>query len=232
MLNPLQSVGSSPVPHILLPLAQVLALALPPFQYRAHIFIPIILFLVWLTWTNLFTASPSTRSLLLSQWPWYLGTIEKLLFTVPENAFWRIGRAPQEARNLAFWPKFKWASELYCSPRGIGWNFLVKGAPKPPEVQPSKETALLGHIKWATICYVSLDALDIYKQAHFYAPGVDLAKLTVRAHSPLRALINVAWALFTPYCALNLLYSQMAIISISLNLTAPGVSALNLSASP
>ena len=66
---PLDSLGGSVLPHLLLPFTQILAFALPPFKYRAAVFVPIICSLVYATWTNLFTTNAFVRAALIAQWP-------------------------------------------------------------------------------------------------------------------------------------------------------------------
>ena len=69
MRAPLDALGGSILPHILLPFSQILALALPPFRGRAALFVPVICGLVYATWTNLFTTNPFGRAALIAQWP-------------------------------------------------------------------------------------------------------------------------------------------------------------------
>jgi len=78
---------------------------------------------------NLCTEALDTRSLLIIQWPWYLGTFEKLMSSsVPEKEYWRSDKPQAEAMvpNMSFLSKLKWSAAMYCSPRGgVGWNYQV-----------------------------------------------------------------------------------------------------------
>ena len=69
MRAPLDALGGSVLPHVLLPFSQILALALPPFKGRAALFTPIICGLVYATWINLFTTNSFGRAALIAQWP-------------------------------------------------------------------------------------------------------------------------------------------------------------------
>ena len=150
------------LPHLLLPLAQILAFALPPFLYRSHIFIPIIISLVFATWANLCSDDVALRSLMIGQWPWYLGTLEKLIFhPVPEKEYWRLDRPKAEAMSLPFISKLKWSAALYCNPRGIGWNYEVKGIPK-YEAPGTKTAFMIGQAKRLAVHAIILDAIYMY----------------------------------------------------------------------
>ncbi len=222
MRAPLTSTGGSLLPHILLPATQILSLTLPPFPGRAVIFVPTIVLLAFLTWTNLFSPSLETRTLLLAQWPWYLGTVEKLLFSSPERDCWRRDRKPGEALSLPWLAKMKWAAALYCSPRGVGWNFQVKGVP-PYRGPNSKAGFVLHQAKWLVICVIAIDALNLYSQAHYYRPGVDPVDLTSYAENWGRSCVNAVHGLLVPYFGLNLMYGQIAIVCVLLGLGAPRV---------
>ena len=94
------SATGSVLPHLLLSAVQIFALALPPFPYRATLFVPIILVLILATWANLCSDAVDLRSLMIGQWPWYLGTLEKLSFGLPEQDYWRVDRPRAEALSM------------------------------------------------------------------------------------------------------------------------------------
>lgn len=223
MRAPLTTTGGSLLPHLVLPIVQILALALPPFRYRATIFVPIIFFLVFLTWINLFSPTVDTRLILLAQWPWYLGTVEKLLFAQPERDYWHQDHNSGEALSLAWLDKWKWAAALYCSPRGVGWNYQVKGVP-PYRGPNSKAGFVLDQFKWLALCAIAIDALHLYSREYYYRPSVDPVDLTSYSKNWGRSSVNAVHGLLTPYFGLNLMYGQIAIFCVLLGLGAPKVS--------
>lgn len=155
------------LPHLLLPAAQILALALPPFRYRAHILVPIILSLIYATWANLCTEALDIRRFLITQWPWYLGTLEKLMSSsVPEKAYWRSDKPQAEAiaPNMTFQSKRKWRAPLYCSPRVVGWNHQAKGVPK-YRAPDTKTKFLMEQVKRLPVCFIVIDTSNMYDLA-------------------------------------------------------------------
>ena len=148
-------------PHFALPAAQILAFALPPFRYRSHVFLPIVLGLVLATWSNLCTVALNLRLLMILQAPWYLTTVGRLVFyPVPEKEYWRSDKSRAETMSLSFFDKMKWSAALYCSPRGIGWNYQVKGVPeyKPPH---TKAQFFFQQIERLAVCFILLDAVQM-----------------------------------------------------------------------
>lgn len=223
MRAPLTSTGGSLLPHLVLPIIQIFALALPPFRNRVIIFVPIIFALVFLTWINLFSPRRETRVILLAQWPWYLGTVEKLLFGQPEGDCWRHDHKSGEALSLPWPAKWKWAAALYCSPRGVGWNYQVKGVP-PYRGPNSKVGFVLDQARWLALCGIAIDALNLYSQEYYYRPGVDPVDLTSYSKNWGRSCVNAVHGLLTPYFGLNLVYGQIAIVCVLLGLGSPKVS--------
>lgn len=223
MRAPLNSTGGSFLPHLVLPLIQILALALPPFRQRAVIFVPIIFLLVFLTWVNLFSPMIETRVILLAQWPWYLGTVEKLLLARPEEDYWRHNHKSREPLSLSWLTKCKWAAALYCSPRGVGWNYQVKGVPhyRGPS---SKAGFVLDQSRWLAICFISIDALHLYSREYYFRPGVDPVDLTSYSRNWGRSCVNAVHGLLVPYFGLNLIYGQLAIVCVLLGFGSPKVS--------
>ena len=233
----------TPIPHVLLPVTQLLALTLPPFRQRAVIFIPLITLLAFWSYRDLLATKPTGTNLhssanhlpldiivpLLSQWPWYLGTIEKLLFSLPERDYWRLNRQQGEALTLSGYSKFKWAAALYCSPRGVGWNFRVKGVPAYTGPK-SKLGFILNQLGWLTLCAIGIDAMGVYTRGYYFgARGWGREQVTSYSSNWGRSAVNALHGLFTPYFGLNLAYSQIAIVCVGLGLDAPEVSLLRWS---
>ena len=101
------------------------------------------------------------RGLMIGQWPWYLNTLEKLLFhPIPEKDSWRVGKPAQEAMSMSFFNKVKWSAALYCNPRGIGWNYQVRGIPK-QRAPNDKMGFIIQQIKEIAIVFLAIDALDM-----------------------------------------------------------------------
>lgn len=111
----------------------IFALWLPPFRGRSLIFVPVITFLTVCThWTRTvpLVSDQQTAHQLSLVWILTLPAIEKLLFTVPEVAFWRNPHTKREpATHGCGWRKLGWAVELYTAARGTRWNFRAKGTP-------------------------------------------------------------------------------------------------------
>ena len=227
----------TPFPHILLVATQILALTLPPFSHRATVFVIfIVLFAIW-SYYDLLNVEPTDTDLhspkkhipidillpLLSQWPWYLSTIEKLLFSLPERDYWRLHRQPAEALTLSWPAKFKWAVALYCSPRGVGWNFRVRGVPRytGPKSRPG---FILNQLGWLTVCAVGIDAMGFYTREYYFA-GREGGRAGVTSYSSnwARSAVNALHGLFTPYFGLNIAYGQIAILCVGLGLDDPEV---------
>src|SRR4051794_25467187 len=112
-------------PTVLLPLSLLLSLSLPPFRFRGILCSILIISLVYLTFTSPFPpSSPNTQARygLFAIWFYYLPVLHKLLFTIPEESFWRIhhdekGRITSEKEGLQLkgWAKIKWAAALVSS---------------------------------------------------------------------------------------------------------------------
>ena len=227
----------TPISLVLLPLIQLIALTSPPFRHRAAIFAPLIILLaVWsyidLTRKEPTNAPPHLQSNglpidillpLLAQWPWYLGTLEKLLFSIPEHAFWRLNRPRGEALTLSWVAKFKWAVALYCSPRGAGWNFCAPGVPA--YTGPKSRLGFVqNQIKQVIVYAIFIDAMGFYTREYYFGArewGSD--GVTSHSGSWVRSAVNAVHGLFTPYLGLNMAYCQIAIVCVGLGLDAPEV---------
>jgi hypothetical protein len=85
IINP---INGTFLPHLLLPLSQLLAMTLPSFKLRKHIFVPIIAGFLGATCTTNFANTAAGRALAGTHWTVTLGTLKKLLFRVPEKDYW------------------------------------------------------------------------------------------------------------------------------------------------
>ena len=61
---------------------------------------------------------------------------------------------------MSFFNKLKWSAALYCNPRGIGWNYQVRGIPK-QRAPNDKMGFILQQIKEIAIVFLAIDALDM-----------------------------------------------------------------------
>ena len=220
---------NSIVPHVLLPVTQLLALSLPPFKARSPISVALISALGFLSYLNMLTQDPVIRLLLVNQWWTFLGTLEKLLFSNVEEDYHRIGRKKGEATLLPFGlEKFKWALSLLLCPRGVGWNFQVKGVP----VQAGKSLLLrnnpkrlflrhqaLQYIKY----YITTDLIQLYASRIMYGTGVAPELLTVRASSWSLSFLNALFSGFRIYFPLQLSYTMGSIITVYIGMYEPQV---------
>ena len=178
------------LPHVLLPLSELLALTLPPFEYRAHIFVPIILALSIATYTTHFGNTVESRALSGIHWTVFTGTIAKLLFSSPEEEYWRLDRPRMEAVSKPFgFSKLHWATSLCLNQRGIGWNFQVKGVPPNPYSQ-SKRAFIRGQLVKYVQSYIMTDLLHLYFMKYHYIEGVNIAFLNLRANTWTRSFCN------------------------------------------
>jgi hypothetical protein len=208
----------SPVPHFILPVVQIIALASPPFRGRSFLFVHLIAAAAYSAHTNQFSDDPGLRYGLACVWPYYMATIAKLLFTVPEQDFYRLDKGPIQAPGWSF-AKFKWAAALFINHRGIGWNFQVKGV---PEQAPTTRTwFVLQRICKLFVSYLILDALACYQRLHF--DGNDQATLTYRDSNILTSFWNSAVAGMTPYFLMSVQYSLLSAVTVSIGICAPEV---------
>ena len=216
-------VSASHSPHFLLPLVQILALALPPFENRALIFVPFIAGLAYASATNLAPYSNELRAVFISQWPWYLGTIADLLFAQPERQYWRLDRPKREAESMSFgWEKLKWAVALWANPRGINWSYQIRGLRDGPAPN-TKWRFLLHQLRWYLLCYLAVDVTMVYTSRHFYPPGVDTSTLTVRADTWLRSLYNSFHILFQVNFQLQYQYYVASMVTVLFDIAKPEV---------
>ena len=121
------------LPHILLPISMLLGLASPPFKGRGIFWSSLIAFLAYQTLVDEIPADQQMKYALSNSWFWYVATMQKLLCSEPEQAYWRLDREPAEAASMPFGlEKIRWATALLLNPRGIGWNYQIKRL-RPPE---------------------------------------------------------------------------------------------------
>ena len=207
------------LPHFFLPFAQILALSLPPFTGRSEIFVPSIAALAFLSYTNLVTEDHTCRLAMLNQWWIFLATVEKLLFSNVEEDYYRKDRAKAEALSMSLGvEKIKWALSLLTNPRGIGWNFEVKGVPaadKPLSRRKFLRYQLSNYIKY----FVITDLIHVYAVRQMHVSGVEPSLLTIRSNTWSGSLLNAVFAGLKIYFPLQLAYTAGSIVTVLLNLS-------------
>ncbi|KAI9699100.1 MAG: hypothetical protein M1836_003289 [Candelina mexicana] len=209
------------LPHLLLPVAQILALSLPPFKARATIFVPLIAGLAFVSYANMVTEDYATRLAMVNQWCIYLATIEKLLFSNVENDYYRTDRVKAEASSMSFGlEKIQWALSLLTTLRGIRWSFQVKGVPA-ADNSLTKWQFLKQRLRYYIAYYVLTDLLHVYAVRQMYLPGVEPRLLTLRASTWSRSFLNAGCAGLKIYSNLQLVYTTASLLSVFLDLTDP-----------
>ena len=209
------------LPHLFLPIAQILALSLPPFKSRPILFVPLIAGLAFLSYANMLTEDLAARQAMVNQWWIFLATIEKLLFSNVEEDYYRTGRVAAEASSMSFGSeKFRWALSLLASPRGIRWNFQVKGVPAADESLTKWQflrLQLLEYIKY----FVITDLIHVYATRQMYVVGVEPRLLSIRARTWSRSFLNALFAGLKIYFPLQLAYTMGSIIFVFFDFNDP-----------
>ncbi|KAH6657452.1 membrane bound O-acyl transferase family-domain-containing protein [Truncatella angustata] len=227
----LRAPSASIVPHAALYAVQVLALILPPFRCRNHIFAGLIVGLA--VYTHLhphFTNDPGLAQPFSIAWSYYLATLAKLLFTGPsgpEGDFWRIDRPKQEAlgyRALS-WQKIRWAFALILNQRGVRWNHQVKNVHPVQTTKKSKFLALqtLEFIK----CFLIADLLFSLSRRFFFTDANGVVgtirsdDLTLRHPDRRWSFAKTLVFAAMPYFMLSMQYVQLSIVAVALGISKP-----------
>ncbi|KAG9230929.1 toxin biosynthesis protein [Amylocarpus encephaloides] len=223
---------SSIIPHIILYVSQIIALALPPFRGRREVFSILILGLAVYVYANPhFTNNVSLAQPFTIAWSYYMATLAKLLCSKvpgPEGSYWRIDRKAKEAllyKSLGR-KKILWAAVLIFNQRGIRWNFQVKNVPQSPPHE-TRRNFLLRQLFQFLKCLCIADLLFEVGTRLFFTStdgtvgNMDSKYLTLR-HPDWRwdfgkCLVFGA----TPYFMLSMQYAQFAFVAVFLNLSKP-----------
>lgn len=190
--HPTPTPTNSHLPHHSLPLPplgtilyitplpiSLLSLWSPPFPHRRSLSILAILLPLLAAQRYQFTDDTNQRFSLVMAWYIYLGTVAKLLpSSPPETRYWRASHPREEAmlmdqRKPWSLEKFRWAIQLLCAQRGVGWNFRTKGVPSIPSSLRHQTRAqfLVQSMKDAATAFVVLDLLGWYICGmHFSGP--------------------------------------------------------------
>ena len=211
------------LPHILLPLSQLLCLSLPPFRLRSAVFVPWILYLAYGTYTNHMGDTVASRALSGMHWTVFLGTLCKLVWARPEHDFWRLDRIQGEGITMsAFSPrKLRWAASLVFNLRGIGWNWQVKGVPAHRAPQQKAQFLVYQFGDWVKY-YIITDLLGLYFETYHHAEGPALASLNLwDQHSLARSAANALFAGAKLYYPIQMNYTLASMISVLLGVCEP-----------
>lgn len=188
-----QLLEDSILPHLLLPCANILALASPPFKGRGLLWSSLIAYLAYLTLVDDYPVDTGVRYGLTNLWFFYLPTIEKLLFSQPEQAYWRLDRQKAEAASMRFgFQKLKWATALWINPRGIGWNYQLKGV-RPAKYSNSRWIFVSQQLFRSLLYYIVLATMSIYVVRYPYLGYRDSSTWTRSLLTELIAGIFIAF---------------------------------------
>ena len=226
----------SVAPHLILMTLQLLAMASSPFPLRrAIVFIAtLILGITYMShphFTNNFAlAQPFSMA-----WSTYLTNLEKLAATAgPEASFWRVDKPAREAVTYSSFglQKLRWSVVLVFNMRGIRWNYQVKKVPAASgRLITCSRLHFLGWQVVSLVYYIVMADLVSQLGIYFFytAPGcrvgaVNSKYLTIS--SPYWSLSFIKALVFgaTPYYIVQLQYTALSILFVSLGLNKPKVS--------
>jgi hypothetical protein len=211
-----QPAEGSFIPHILLPCANILALASPPFRGRGLLWSFVIGSLAYLSLFDKYPSDTGIRYGLSCIWVFYLWTLGMLLFTDPELTYWRLDRPRAEAASMPFgFRKLQWAAALWINPRGIGWNHQVKGVRLVKEPS-SKWWFVLQQCSWLLVCYVAVVCMTGYLSRHPYPGDRDSITLMRRVITELDMAIMIAFGW-------TMQWTMVSIVGIATGLSQPQV---------
>jgi len=222
----------SVLPHMLLMVIHIFALAGPPFRRRRPLVIvsTIVLMGTYLSnphFTNDFgLAQPFSVA-----WSTYLTTLEKLAVGGgPEAGFWRVDMPVREALTYPAFGirKLRWALVLVFNMRGIRWNYQVKNIPTlGPAGKSGRGRFLLRRL--GALGYYVLMA-DFVSQAgmHLFYTGLGgevgaVNSKYLNLHSSqwhwgfIKALVFGA----TPYYMVQMQYTAFSIAAVALGFSKP-----------
>lgn len=229
----LKEPDASIVPHILLWLCQLTALAAPPFNGRRSIFSTLIITLA--IYCNLhphFTNNFDLAQLFSLAWSFYTATLAKLVFSGiegPEERFWRVDGPAREARTYTGfgWKKFRWAAVLMFNQRGIRWNHHVKNVQPPSRSRRTR--FLIAQLAKSLVCACMADFLyQVHQRVNFTPPGgqvgeMDSRVLTLRHPDRRWSLLKTFSFGGLPYFMLSMQFAQGAFLAVLLGLSEPEV---------
>ena len=204
------------IPHVLLPFSMILGLASPPFPGRGVFWSCCILVLAYLCLIDTFPINQQMRYSLANAWFWYVPTVQKLICSRPEEAYWRLNRGPAEATHMRFGlNKLGWATAIFFNPRGIGWNYQIRTRSSCYTNEQKAHFLVRQLLRWL--------------QAYVTADG---AILFIRSFPQQQILEDRSWYLSVTvglscgilvYSTWLLQWTTVAILSVGLGLSTPSV---------
>ena len=118
--------------------------------------------------------------------------------------------------NMSFLQKLGWSASLYCSPRGIGWNYQVKGVPE-YHIKTKKEF-FVGNLLWLAVVFLLIDITNVYIIETVYDSKPDpatMAYIDFPGSFFGRRFYNMFWGtLAMVYLPVQNLYTQIALVSV------------------
>lgn len=213
--------------YFLLPGLQILALWVPPFYGRAPIFVSAIIACAIVLHSGRASDNPQIAYGFGMAWPSYLATIDRLLFTTPELSFWRIGEKGGEALHYGFGlKKLKWSMAQFFNPRGIHWNYMVKGITDTrgkPEFSSRKAYLYSYAVFFLKLCF-GYDILHTYLVSQHREAGLANGDYTPLGDRPfVWSFATTAAAAYVMFCGVQLNYIITSITFVGLGLSQPEV---------
>jgi hypothetical protein len=201
----------------------ILSLWSPQFTLRGPLFSTLILFPLFLAQLYPFTSDSGFRFGLMLPWYIYFGTVAKILFSVPERSFWRLGHEREEAVKMKEWgwAKFRWSVALMCSMRGVGWNFQVKGLPALEKENETKGQFLTRQLASFVWLFLATDLSSLVLRRVHFQPGVNMSARDLDWGTRFLVLLVMG---VQSYCSTSMLYQWFAIFGVLLGVSEQKVS--------
>lgn len=204
---------SPAVAYFLLIGLQILALWVPPFRGRAPIFVSAIIACAIVLHSERVGDDPQIAYAFGMPWVSYLSTIDRLLFTTPELSYWRIGEKEGEAMSYGFGlKKLKWSAAIYFNPRGVHWNYAVKGMTTKPGILSRKVFVYKNTVTFLKLC-LGYDILHTYLVLQY----------AVLDGRPPWNLATTAAAAYVLFCGMQLNHLLTSVTFVGLGLSRPEV---------
>lgn len=143
---------------------------------RHFIFIPLIIYTAYVLFTQPISNDRVAAYSAASVWATYLGILEKLLFSVPEDTFFRPSLEKRgDPAHYGLLKKLQWAGSLFVSQRGTGWNFQVRNVPKMGTRFESRAKFLRAEVVRMVVVYIVMDLAHTYAMQQPHHEYVSLA---------------------------------------------------------
>lgn len=209
---------------------QILALWVPPFRGRAPIFVLAVIACAAVLHSDRVGDDPQIAYAFGMAWPSYLATIDRLLFTIPEQSFWRVGDKKGEAILYGFGlKKLRWSMSQFFNPRGIHWNYEAKGIARvegKPEFRSRTAFVYRKSILFLKLCF-GYDILHTYLVSQHREAGLANRVYTPLGDRPFMwSFATTAAAAYVMFCGVQLNHLLTSITFVGLGLSEPEVGSL------